>query len=356
LSSPEAVGFGFIATIYTNINAIGGIPLEKAKFGRTGLEVSRLTMGCGAVGGLMTKGEPADQDYAVAWARDNGINFFDTAAGYGDGVSETNLGRALNGNTDGIVIGTKVRLKESDLSDVAGAVERSLDASLSRLKLDYVDLFQLHNPIGPANAPGSVDAELVLADVVPAFEKLRVAGKARHFGFTAIGETDQLHRVVASDTFDSAQIFYNLLVPSAGEALPPNYPSQDFRLLLDAAHKHGVGAICVRVLAGGALSGKQERHRLGMKVVAPIGSDTDYETDVRHALQFRPLVEAGFAASLPELAVRYVLSNSNVPTTEIGIATLDELQQATQSANRGPLPSEALDMIRTIQAGLNKEQ
>ena len=62
--------------------------MEQATFGRTGLKVSRLTFGCGAVGGLMTKGDAADQDHAVAWARDNGINFFDTAASYGDGASE----------------------------------------------------------------------------------------------------------------------------------------------------------------------------------------------------------------------------------------------------------------------------
>ena len=59
--------------------------MEKRNFGNTGLDVSRLTFGCGAVGGLMTKGDAADQDRAVAWARDNGINFFDTAASYGDG-------------------------------------------------------------------------------------------------------------------------------------------------------------------------------------------------------------------------------------------------------------------------------
>ena len=64
--------------------------MEKRSFGSTGLEVSRLTFGCGAVGGLMTKGDAADQDRAVAWARDHGINFFDTAASYGDGISETN--------------------------------------------------------------------------------------------------------------------------------------------------------------------------------------------------------------------------------------------------------------------------
>ena len=69
--------------------------MEQRKFGNTGLAVSRLTFGCGAVGGLMTKGDATDQDRAIGWARDHGINFFDTAASYGNGVSEENLGRAL---------------------------------------------------------------------------------------------------------------------------------------------------------------------------------------------------------------------------------------------------------------------
>ena len=65
------------------------------QFGKTSLEVSLLTYGCGAVGGLMTKGSSEDQDRAVAWARDNGINHFDTAPSYGDSFSETYVGRAL---------------------------------------------------------------------------------------------------------------------------------------------------------------------------------------------------------------------------------------------------------------------
>ena len=325
--------------------------MEKARFGRTGLEVSRLTFGCGAVGGLMVKGSATDQDNAIAWARDNGINFFDTAASYGDGVSEINLGRALNGNADGLVIGTKVGLVKQDLANVAGAVSASLDKSLTRLKLDHVDLFQLHNTIGRPDDPRALSADYVLAEVIPAFEKLRDAGKARFFGFTANGNTDELHQLVASGAFDSGQVFYNLLVPSAGEPQPAGHVAQDYRELLSLAYKHGVGAIGVRVLAGGALSGKEARHPMGMKHVAPIGSETDYAADVQHALKFQPLIEAGFADNLPELALRYVISNPKLPTTEIGIATLEEFQQATQSVNRGPLPGEALELIRTIQAG-----
>ena len=92
--------------------------METKTFGRTGLAVSRLTFGCGAVGGLMTKGEAADQDRAVAWARDHGINFFDTAASYGDGRSETNLGRALGSGTYDVVVSTKAGLGPEDMSNV----------------------------------------------------------------------------------------------------------------------------------------------------------------------------------------------------------------------------------------------
>jgi len=300
----------------------------------------------------MTKGAAADQDNAIAWARDNGINFFDTAASYGDGASETNLGRALKGNTDGIVISTKVGLEPHDLGDVTTAVQRSIDASLKRLHLDHVDLFQLHNWIGLGDHQRMLSADQVLTDVVPAFEKIRDAGKSKFFGFTANGETDQLLKLVESGAFDSAQIFYNLLVPSAAESLPIDYPAQNYQQLLDVAKQHGVGAIGVRVLAGGALSGSEQRHALGMPVVIPIGANSDYATDVQRGLRFKPLIDEGIAASLPELAIRYVISNPTLPTTEIGIATIDELQQATEAVNRGPLNTEELSWIKKIQLGL----
>jgi len=139
--------------------------MEMHVFGRTDLEVSRLTFGCGAVGGLMTKGKATDQDRAVAWARDNGINFFDTAPSYGEGASETNLGRALGGNTDGIVVSSKVGLPQTEITNAAGYIEQSLHASLTRLRLGHIDLLQLHNTIGEPDRHGAITAEQVLTDV-----------------------------------------------------------------------------------------------------------------------------------------------------------------------------------------------
>jgi len=326
----------------------------RKKFGRTDLNVSRLTFGCGAVGGLMTKGSAADQDRAVAWARDSGINFFDTAPSYGNTASETNLGRALGANRDGIVVSTKVGIANADHGDIAGAIRTSLEASLSRLRQDCVDIFQLHNTLDVPDDRGNLTSGQVLDEIVPAFTKLRDEGKTRYLGFTAKGDTDALHKLIESECFDSAQIFYNLLVPSAGEPIPAGYPAQDYRQLLNTAAQHGVGSIGVRVLAGGTLSGSASRHPLGIQNVAPIGSGQDYAADVGLAVRFKPLVAAGHAASLPELAVRYVISNPALSTTEIGIATIEELQQAADAVNKGPLSEAALAQISEIQAGFSE--
>jgi aryl-alcohol dehydrogenase-like predicted oxidoreductase len=84
--------------------------------------------------------------------------------------------------------------------------------------------------------------------------------KARFLGLTAIGDTAALHQVIDTGAFDSAQVVYNMLNPSAAVELPANYPAQDYGRLFDHTRAAGVGVVDIRVLAGGALSGSAERH------------------------------------------------------------------------------------------------
>ena len=85
--------------------------MQLRTFGRTGMQVSALGFGCGAVGGIMVRGDPADQERLVARAIDVGVNYFDTAVLYGDGESEKNLGRVLRKlKPANAIVGTKVRL------------------------------------------------------------------------------------------------------------------------------------------------------------------------------------------------------------------------------------------------------
>ncbi len=84
--------------------------MQQRRLGRTGISVSVLGMGCGAVGGLMVLGTATEQERAVGRAMELGITYFDTAADYGAGASETNLGRALKALKANVVVGSKVDL------------------------------------------------------------------------------------------------------------------------------------------------------------------------------------------------------------------------------------------------------
>lgn len=323
--------------------------MEKRQLGRTGLQVSLLTYGCGAVGGLMTKGAPEDQMRAVRRALDIGVNFFDTAPLYGDGASETNVGRIFKELKPDVVLGTKVNVPPDGKSNVAAAIERSLDDSLRRLQRDHVDLFQLHNSISADGRPRDLHPDVVLGEVVPAFDKLKAAGKIRFAGLTAIGDTAALHQVFASRKFDTAQIVYNLLNPSAGRAVPAGYPGQDYGDLLAKAQAAGMGTIIIRVLAGGALSGTEVRHPHGTPVVAPIGSGSDYRADVNRAKRLGPAVAAAGTRDTVELAIRYVASHPAVSTLQVGIATPDEFEGAAAAVTKGALPGPALGKIAELQ-------
>src|SRR5215467_11122502 len=101
--------------------------MERRKLGKTGLTVTALGFGCGAVGGLMVRGTPADQERAVARALALGINYFDTAPAYGDGESEKNLGRVLRALRPDVVVGTKFRIAPDEHGRIAEAVAASLD-------------------------------------------------------------------------------------------------------------------------------------------------------------------------------------------------------------------------------------
>ena len=325
-------------------------------FGRTGMQLSVLGFGCGAVGGLMVRGDPADQERTVARAIAAGVNYFDTAVQYGNGESEKNLGRVLQKlKPANVVVGTKVRLSPNEFGRIADAVTMSLESSLARLHLDRVDIFHLHNSISEIEGGAALSARQVLGDVVPAFERLREQGKTRFLGITALGDTAALQEVIDSRAFDSAQVVYNLLNPSAAEALPMNYPAQDYGRLFDHTRAAGVGVVGIRVLAGGALSGSAERHPIAGPAPEPIGSAMSYDADVDRARRLIPLVKEGFATSLTEVATRFALSHPAMGTILVGMATPQQFEDALAAVEKGPLPSVAIDRLSALRQAFSGE-
>ena len=203
-------------------------------------------------------------------------------------------------------------------------------------------------PIGSGGGE-ALSVQQVLGDVVPAFERLRQQGKTRFLGLTAIGDTGALLQVIDARVFDSAQVVYDMLNPSAATALPPNYPAQDYGRLFDHTQAAGVGVIGIRVLAGGALSGSAERHPIASPPPEPIGSGMSYDADVARARRLMPLVEEGFAASLTEAATRFALSHPAMGTILVGMATPQQFEDALTAVQKGPLPSAALDRLSELQ-------
>jgi aryl-alcohol dehydrogenase-like predicted oxidoreductase len=330
--------------------------MELRVFGRTGIQLSALGFGCGAVGGIMVRGDPADQERTVARAIAAGVNYFDTAVQYGDGESEKNLGRILRKlKPANVAVGTKVRLPPGEFGRIAGAVTVSLEGSLARLGLDRVDIFHLHNPIAETEGGSALSVRQVLDEVVPAFERLRQQGKVRFLGITAVGDTPALHQVIDSRAFDSAQVVYNMLNPSAAEELPTKYPAQDYGRLFDHTKRAGVGVVGIRVLAGGALSGSAERHPIASPAPEPIGSAMSYDADLDRARRLMLLVSEGFAGSLTEAATRFALSHPQMGPILVGMATPQQFEVALAAVQKGKLPRAALERLSALRQTFSGE-
>lgn len=311
--------------------------MEQRTLGRTGLKVGVLGYGAGAVGGLFTKGRPEDQERAVARAIAAGINYFDTASIYGNGESEKNLGRVLNTLKAKVVVGTKVRLRAEHRRNIAAWIVQSTEESLGRMKRDSVDLMQLHNPLVAKDADDHLAIDIALNEVVPAMQKLVKDGKARFIGFSGTGEPAALHKALDSGAFDTAQIVFNAVNPSAGGPMPAGVAGLDYGNLLQHAADKKVGTIIIRALAGGAMAGTEARHELAMQVVPPIGSGKDLAADVARARSMEGEMKRSGSRSLAEYGMRFVISNPNVSTMLVGYSNMDQLEQAIAAVEKGKL-------------------
>src|SRR5207247_2644527 len=163
--------------------------MDYRTLGRTGLRVGALGFGCGNVGGLLTRGTPAERERAVARALQLGINYFDPAPLYGDGQSETTLGQVIRALKPRLYVGTKFRVPDVPAAELPAAVVRSLEESLKRLGLPRVDLLQCHNLVTRERSGRSVSVKDMRDAIAPALIRLVEQGKIDFYGMTALGET-----------------------------------------------------------------------------------------------------------------------------------------------------------------------
>jgi aryl-alcohol dehydrogenase-like predicted oxidoreductase len=327
--------------------------VEQRTLGKSGIQVSAIGFGCGPTAGLMIFGTLAEQIAGVKAAYDAGITYFDTAPIYGDFVSEENLGRALAAASIRPQIATKVALETADLDDIRGAVRRSVEDSLRRLRVEAVTNIQVHNRVASARAARAdlgVGAQLTPADVLgpvlETLEDLRREGKTQAIGCCAWGgEYAAVCEVLNSRAFDTVLVGYSLLNPTSGRSAPAGFRGRDFGNVMQVAADNGTSAVVLRVLESGTLAGLAQPHPTSGQARSPSG---DFGDNVDRARALRFLVRED--QTLAQAAVRFALGDPRVGVVLVGFSSMDQVAEVAAAANGQRLSESDLARIEALYA------
>ena len=313
--------------------------MQTRRLGNSDLAITPIGFGAWAIGGPTEAsgvpigwGRTSDDESlaAIRRARDLGVNFFDTADSYGFGRSESLLGIVLSRKRQDVVIGTKVGVVRTS----SGALKKdfskqhiyvAVDGSLKRLRSDYIDVYQVHNP--------TID-DLRREEIQDAMERLQDNGKIRFWG-VSVSNPEEGIEVVKRGWGNTLQVLYNIL---------NQVPAQE---LFPLAKEKGYGIIARVPLASGLLTGK-------------FRIDTTFPTDDirQNFLTPRRLQEAldrvdevksiigGTARTLIEGALRFVLANDAVATAIPGAKNIHQVE-TNVTAGDAWLPEDVVEKLRT---------
>jgi aryl-alcohol dehydrogenase-like predicted oxidoreductase len=313
--------------------------MEYRPLGRTGVKTSSLCLGAMMFGAWGNR-DHDDSIRIIHRALDAGINFIDTADVYAHGESEEIVGKALEGRRDAVVLATKVHAKMGDSPNEQGNSRRwimqEVEASLSRLRTDYIDIYQMHRP----DPSTDIDETLRALDDLVTQGKIRYAGTS-NFPPSAIVEAQWCARERNLVRFVTEQPPYSMLVRGIeNEVLP-------------TCQRHGMGVLTWSPLAAGWLSGKwrknsappessrAERIPQRYDLTRP---DNVRKLDAADALA-KVAEEAGM--SLVHLAIAFVLNHPGVTSAIIGPRTIEQLESQWGAASVR-LDAAILDRIDAI--------
>lgn len=279
--------------------------IPKVRFGRTGLEVTRIALGGYPFGGVnRARGwdpfAPEGRRKAVATvhaALDAGITIIDTAPSYGNGHSESIIGEATRDRRDEFTLMTKVGYREMTPERIAAGVEESI----KRLQADVIDVIQFHGGMY-----SDAEADQVLnGGLVDALDRLRDRGLVRFIGFT-VEEPWTARPLIASGRFNCAQVCYNLIYQSAALHV------------LDETRRADMGVSVMRPMTSGILQ-RIARH------VAPQWSEAD----------------------LYKVCLKFVLSDSRVHVANVGMRSPEEVARNVALAESFAPPVDMADLPRS---------
>jgi aryl-alcohol dehydrogenase-like predicted oxidoreductase len=312
--------------------------MQYRELGRTGIKVSVIGFGAWAIGGAAEAsgaplgwGRTSDDESlaAIRRARDLGVNFFDTSDSYGFGRSESLLGIVLSRTRQEVVLATKVGVVRSSSGELKKDFSRqhifhAVDGSLKRLRSDYIDVYQVHNP---------TIEDLRREEIQEAMEMLQDAGKIRFWG-VSVSTPEEGLEIMQRGWAHVLQVLYNILNQAPARKLFP------------AAKEKGYGIVVRVPLASGLLTGK-------FRTDATFAAD-----DIRqNFLTPRRLEEAvarvdevksiigGTARTLAEGALRFVIAEDAVSTTIPGARNARQVEMNV-AAGDSWLPQDVLDKLR----------
>ncbi|MBD2341575.1 aldo/keto reductase [Calothrix sp. FACHB-156] len=296
--------------------------------GRTGLKVSRITLGTMTYGSRKLRKWVLEEEESrpfIKLALDLGINFFDTADVYSLGASEEIVGRALKdfAQRDQIVIATKVHGKVGDGPNDKGLSRKhifdSIDASLRRLQTDYVDLYQIHR----------WDYETPIEETLEALHDIVKAGKVRYLGISSVFAWQLSKALYTADIhgfsrFVSIQNHYNLVY------------REEEREVIPLALDQGLGIIPWSPLARGFLAGNRSKSEYGETLRAKTDEFAHnlYYQDSDFKVVDRVVELAGKRGVKPtQIALAWLLHQPGVTSPIIGASKIEHLKEAAEAVD-----------------------
>jgi aryl-alcohol dehydrogenase-like predicted oxidoreductase len=303
--------------------------MQYRQLGRSGLRVSTFTLGTMGFGGTgwaspVGKIDVAGAREQIAIARDAGVNLIDTADVYSAGLSEEILGEALGGDRDEVLIATKVRMPMGDGPNDAGLsrhhIIRGAEASLRRLRTDYIDLYQVHE----------WDGQTPLEETLTALNDLVRSGKVRYIGCSNYAAWHLMKALAISDArllerFVSQQVFYSLQ--------NRDIEAEHVPLAVD----QGLGILVWSPLAGGLLSGKYRRG-----VEAPAGSrhlsewsepPVNDEDKLYDTIEVAVKIGESHGVSAAQVSLAWLLAKPGVTSLVVGARTPEQLRDNLAAAD-----------------------
>ena len=314
--------------------------MQYHNLGKTDIAVSAIAMGCWAIVGDFTWG-PQDESDALATihaALDAGVNFLDTAEGYGDGDSETLLGRALAGRRGEAVIASKVSQNHLAGVEVIAACERSL----KRLRTDYIDLYQIHWP----------SRQVPFVETWEALTMLQAQGKVRAIGVSNFGAAD-LTDLLAIGTPETNQLPYSILWRAIEHDIQA------------ACIEHGIGILTYSSLAQGLLTGKfatadevpegraRTRHFASTRPYVRHG-EPSCEAETFAAIQAVRRISEEIREPMPRVAMAWLLRQPGVTSVIAGARNPDQIRSNAQAADL-ILPADVIAALNAVTDDLKQE-